>query len=119
MSQDHKELNLATFKPITRKTAVQLAERSDSLNRFYPYDYYYNLNAVDRHNLKSLLMNNREWVKSNRDSFVSKKPLWNSFYKDKANFIAVDEPDFFLALNPVIQQQQSLETADGARVFLN
>ncbi len=119
MMQENSQLNLSTFKPVSRRTAVQIAENSDSLNRFYPYDYYYTLSKIDRHNLRSLLANNREWVQSSKDSFVSRKTLWNTFYKDKANFILVEQPDFFLTINPVIQQQQSLETASGARVFLN
>jgi hypothetical protein len=92
---------------------------SDSLHHFYPYDYYYNLSAVDRYNLRSLLMNNREWVQSSKDSFKSRKPLWKTFYKDKANFFTVEEKDFFLAVNPVFQFQQSFETASNERVFLN
>jgi len=117
--QDNKELNVSTFKPISRKTAVEIAERSDSLNNFYPYDYYYHLNRVDRYNLRSLLMNNREWVRGNKDSFTSKKAFWNTFYKDKANFLAFEAPDFFVVINPVIQQQQSIETSNSERVFVN
>ena len=39
-----------------------------------------------------------------------RKVLWNTFYKTKANFLEVNEKDFFLAVNPVIQQQQSIES---------
>src|SRR2546423_4711154 len=119
LMRDNNELNLTNFKPISRRTAVMASERSDSLNHFYPYDYYYHLSSVDQYNLRSLLLNNREWVQSSRDGFRSRKPLWNVFYKDKANFFAVEEKDFFLAINPVVQQQQSIESAAGDRVFLN
>src|ERR1700730_12639032 len=119
LMQDNNELNLATFKPISRKTAVMAAERSDSMHHFFPYDYYYHLSSIDQYSLRSLLLNNREWVQSSRDSFQSRKPLWNTFYKDKANFFAAEEKDFFLAVNPVIQEQQSIESAAGERVFLN
>jgi hypothetical protein len=117
--RDNNELNYSTFKPISRKLAVQVSEMSDSLHHFYPYDYYYHLSKVEQYNLQSLLMNNREWVQSNKDSFASRKPFWNTFYKDKANFIYVDQKDFFLAINPVFQYQQSFETASSERVFLN
>src|SRR6476660_4981596 len=48
--RDNNELNYSTVKPISRKLAVQVCEMSDSLHHFYPYDYYYNLSAVDRYN---------------------------------------------------------------------
>src|SRR5215831_10457217 len=115
--RDNNELNYSTFKPISRRLAVQMCEMSDSLHHFYPYDYYYHLSKVDQYNLRGLLMNNREWVQSNKDSFASRKPLWNTFYKDKANFFYVDQKDFFLAINPVFQYQQSFETASSERVF--
>lgn len=117
--QTNPELNITTVKPISRKVAVGVAEESDSLHKFYPYDYYYHLSKVDRQTLSSLLMNNSEWVTGSKDSFVSKHPIWNTFYKTKANFYEVNEKDFFLAVNPAIQQTQSIETSNNARVFLN
>ena len=117
--RDNNDLNVSTFKPLSRKTGVLSSELSDSLHHFYPYDYYYHLSPVDRFNLRSYLANNREWVQGNRDSFQSKKPFLKAFYKDRANFFAVEEKDFFLAINPVFQYQQSFETANSDRVFLN
>ncbi len=117
--QENSDLNVSTFKPISRRTAVMACELSDSLHKFYPYDYFYHLSDIDRYNLHSLLLNNREWVQSSRDSFASRKPIWNAFYKDKANFLTVEEKDFFLAVNPVLQLQQSFETASNERVFVN
>src|SRR5882724_6398051 len=119
LQQTNPELNISTAKPITRRLAVQVSEISDSLHQFYPYDDFYHLSVIDRVNLRSLLLNNSEWVRSNKDSFQSKKPLWNTFYKTKANFFEVNEKDFFLAINPAIQQTQSYETSNKARVFLN
>src|ERR1700754_2940070 len=119
--QTNPDLNISTAKPISRKLAVRVAEISDSLHKFYPYDDYYHLSPIDRQNLSSLLMNNVEWVTSRTDSFVSKRPWLNTFYKDKANFYEVNEDDFFLAINPVIQETQSYETGSGnkQRPFLN
>src|SRR5579863_8600902 len=117
--QTNPDLNISTIKPLSRKTAVKVAELSDSLHKFYPYDYYYRLSKIDQHNLQDLLMNNIEWVTGNTDSFLSKKPLFNLFYKHKANFIEVNEKDFFLAIDPVIQETQSIETGNSDRVFLN
>lgn len=117
--QSNPELNISTVKPLSRKIAVGVAELSDSLHKFYPYDYYYRLSKIDQYNLNDLLMNNIEWVSGNKDSFLSKKPLFNTFYKHKSNFYEVNEKDFFLVLDPVIQQTQSIETGNTQRVFLN
>lgn len=119
LMQSNPELNVATIKPISRQTAVTIAEMADSLNQRFPYDFYHRLTKVDHHNLRSLLMNNTEWVTGDQSGITSKKPLWNTFYKTPADFFTVNEKDFFLAINPVLQQQQSLETGNGERVFLN
>ncbi len=117
--QTNPDLNIETIKPLSRKIAVGVAELSDSLHKFYPYDYYYRLSKIDQYNLNDLLMNNIEWVHGNTDSFLSKKSLLKTFYKHKANFYEVNEKDFFLAIDPVIQQTQSIESGNSERVFLN
>jgi len=119
LQQRDAELNITTDKPISRRSAVRISELADSMYKFYPYDDIYHISKVDRQNLQSLLLNNAEWVTGSKDSFQSKKPWWNTFYKDKANFFQVNEKDFFLVVNPVIQQVQSYETGNKARVFLN
>src|SRR5690606_32544337 len=77
------------------------------------------LSSVDRHNLQSLLMNSPEWYNGDQSAFLSKKSLWNTIYKYKANLLQVDEKDFFLAVNPVVQFQLSKETGNSERVFVN
>ncbi|HZK64417.1 MAG TPA: hypothetical protein VFC34_09740 [Puia sp.] len=117
--QNNPDLNITTAKPMSRKTAVEAAEMADSLGKAFPYDDYYHLSKTDQDNLQSLLMNNSEWVSGSKASFNSKHPLFNTFYKTKANFVEVNEKDFFLAINPVIQQQQSTESGNPEHVFLN
>jgi hypothetical protein len=117
--QTNPDLNLATFKPISRKIAVQVAELADSLSRFYPYDDYYHLSNTDQYNLQELLMNSQENVTGNKDGFKSKHPLWTDIYKTKANFLTVDQKDFFLAVDPVFQFQVSKETGNSENVFVN
>ncbi|MDP4147890.1 MAG: hypothetical protein Q8932_08345 [Bacteroidota bacterium] len=119
LQQTDPELNIATARPISRRMAVRVAQMADSLEKFYPYDDFYPLSRVDRRGLASLLVNNSEWVNGSKDSFLSKRPWLDAFYKTKANFFEVDEKDFFLAVNPAIQQTQSYETGNNARVFLN
>ncbi len=117
--QTNPDLNISTSKPLTRKLAVEIAEMSDSLHKFYPYDEFYHLSPTDQENLQHLLMNNSEWVRGSKESFKSKHPFLNTFYKTKANFYEVNEKDFFLAINPELQQQQSVETGNHQRVYLN
>src|SRR5690242_2791181 len=76
------DLNLSTAKPFSRKVAVSVAEDADTSAAI-------SLSAVDRNNLQSLLMNNSEWVKGDKTSFASRKSLWNTFYKTKANLFEV------------------------------
>src|SRR5713226_4348320 len=61
LMQDNPELNFSAQKPFSRKTVVKAAELADSMDRTHPYDYFYHLSPVDKHNLQDLLMNNSEW----------------------------------------------------------
>ena len=106
------DLNLSVAKPFSRRTAVRMAEEADTSSLVA-------LSRVDKSNLHSLLMNNEEWVKGDKSSFKSRKSLWNTIYKTRANLIEIDQKDFFLAINPVFQFQQSLEKDNDERVFLN
>jgi hypothetical protein len=119
LMQTNPDLNVATFKPISRKIAVEVAELADSLSHAFPYDDYYHLSRTDQYNLQELLMNNTEWVSGNQDAFKSKHPIWTDIYKTKANFYTVNVKDFFLALDPVFQFQQSKETGNSENVFYN
>ncbi len=113
LQQTDQDLNITTAKPISRRLAVRVAHIADSLHKWYPYDDIDHLSDVDRANLSSLLANNIEWVTGNRDSFMSKRPWLNAFYKTKANFYEVEDKDFFLAIDPVaIQETQSYETGN-------
>ncbi len=113
--QSNTGLNVSTVKPLSRKLTVEAGELADSLANINELS----LLDVDRYNLQSLLMNNSEWVSGDKSSFESKRPLWNTIYKNKANFFEVDEKDFFLAVNPVLQLQQSVENDNDQRIFLN
>ena len=114
MLQRNNDLNLSTVKPLSRRVAARIGMHA--LDTLGTTD---RLSVVDAYNIQSLLMNNSEWVTTDKSSFASKKPIWNTFYKTKANFIEVDTKDFFLAVNPVIQQQQSVENDNDQRIFVN
>ncbi len=113
--QTNTDLNVLTIKPISRRYAVRIGEFADSVQKIGGNL----LSPVDQFNLHSLLMNNSEWVTGDKTDFLSKKSVWNTFYKTKANLIEVNAPDFFLAVNPVFQLTISKEANNTARVFQN
>jgi hypothetical protein len=113
--QTDPSLNLNTAKPLSRKSVVNDAEMADSLAQSGQLE----LSVVDQYNLQSLLMNNAEWVKGDKRSFISRKSLWNTIYRNKADFFEVNQKDFFLSINPVVQLQLSKESENSERLFLN
>jgi hypothetical protein len=119
LQQTNPSLNFSSDRPISRRLAVRMAEMADSLHQAYPYDQYYHLSVVDQASLHSLLLNNIEWTTRPAGAFASKHPVLNTFYTEKANFYEVTDKDFFLAIDPAIQQTQSYETGNKERVFLN
>jgi len=120
LQQTNPDLNISIDKPISRRLAVRVAYLADSLHKKFPYDDIDHLSPVDQANLSSLLMNNIEWITGNKDSFMSKRPWLNkTFYVNKANFYEVEDKDFFLAIDPAIQQIQARETGNNQAVFLN
>jgi hypothetical protein len=114
--QNNTDLNVSTLKPLSRRMVARAGEYADSIQKASGNL----LSVVDQYNLRSLLMNSSEWVQGDTTGFTSKRPIWNTFYKTKANLLEVNQPDFFLTVNPVIQQQQSIESDNtDERVFLN
>jgi hypothetical protein len=77
------------------------------------------LTPVDEYNLNSFLMNNSEWVTGSKKEFLSKRPVLKTFYKTKPNFLEVDTKNFFLALNPVFQYVQGIETGYNKPIYIN
>jgi hypothetical protein len=117
--QTNPDLNIFTCKPIARNIAVNVSEYADSVSKVYPYGSPLHLGRTDEDNINSLYMNNSEWYKGDSSSFQSRHPIFKTIYKTKANFFEVNEKDFFLAVNPVLQFQLSNETNNPEQVYLN
>ncbi len=126
--QTNTDLNFSTLKPYSRKYIVRETEFLDSARMGYRdslgVDKYkmwtdLDLTPVDEYNLRSLLMNNSEWVTVPREDFLSKKPLLGSLYKTKANMLEVNNKDLFLAVNPILNIQQAVEPGYDQGIFLN
>jgi hypothetical protein len=126
--QTNTDLNFSTLRPLNRKYIVRQAEFLDSarlgyadstgLDKFKEWTDL-NLTPIDEYNLNGLLMNNSEWVTTPNESFLSKKTFLRNFYRTKPNFLEVNNKDFFLAINPLIQIQQAVEPGYDETIFLN
>ena len=122
------DLNYSTIKPYSRKAIVAEVESIDSAGMGYSNSLTgnndnkwagLNLSKVDKYNIHSILMNSSEWVTGPKESFLSKKPILNTFYTTKPNLLEVNVKDFFLAVNPVLSLQYSNESSNNETIFYN
>ena len=90
--QTNTNLNFSTLRPLSRKSIVREVEFLDSARLGYAdstgKDKYpewtdLDLSPVDEYNMRSLLMNNAEWVTVPKEDFASKKPLWEHFLQNQ------------------------------------
>ena len=112
-AQKDTVLNFSFIKPFNRKWWIGAIERLEQDAE--PLK----LSRVDKYNIERSKMNNLEFVSGDKSALVSKKALWNTFYKTPANFIEVDNPDFFLSVNPVLQLQAMADNESDELIFLN
>lgn len=126
--QKNTDLNFSSIRPFNRKYVTEQTEFIDSARLGYTdtagmdkYQSWNNqgLTPIDEYNLNSFLMNNTEWVTGPTESFNSRKPILKTFYKTKANFLEVKTNNFFLALNPVFQYVQGVESGYNKSIYLN
>ncbi|HET6769856.1 MAG TPA: hypothetical protein VFH08_20750 [Chitinophagaceae bacterium] len=113
LGQKDSVLNFSKTRPFNRKLFFQ--------SNFNPVDTSWPLSKVDRHNLKSLWMNNFErfsYMTNDKTGLDSKKPI-GRFYRTPANLYEVHVKDFDLIINPVFQFQYMKESDDDANLFLN
>lgn len=110
-------LNFSTIKPYSRKHVVTEIENLDSLYQLNHHNAP-KLTPIDRYNMERFLMNNSEWSKP-RESYISKKPIFSIFYKNKGNMVEVNKENFFLAVNPMFQYQQSFERGNNQNIYYN
>ncbi|MBL0199911.1 MAG: hypothetical protein IPP81_06955 [Chitinophagaceae bacterium] len=127
--QRNTDLNFSAVRPFNRKYIVEQVEFIDSARLGYidtatQKDKYVEWNSqgltdLDEYNLTSFLMNNSEWVTGPKKDFLSKRPFLKTFYKTKPNFLEVKTRNFFLAVNPVFQYVQGIETGYSKPIYLN
>jgi hypothetical protein len=113
-------LNLSTVKPYMRKAYVAVADsvRQLLLQNQNPWQ----LSSVDQYNLDRFQANNSEYSRyttADMPSWKSKQPFLGFLWPTKSSMIEVNNKDFYLSINPAINQQQSVETDFDKRVFVN
>ncbi|HSC53162.1 MAG TPA: hypothetical protein VLC98_06080 [Phnomibacter sp.] len=114
-------LNLSTVKPYMRKAYVAIADsfRQQMLDGKNTV----NLSKVDAYNLDRFEANNSEYSRfdtSSMPQWKSKHDFLGFMWPTKGNMIEVNVKDFYLSLNPAINQQQTIETDyDNSRVYVN
>ncbi len=113
----NEQLSFSTIKPYARRNTVKAVELIDSFHRNGQRGGF-PLSAVDKYNMQRFLMNNGEWSKP-RATYNSEKPFLNTFYTTRGNFFEVNNKDFFLAINPVINYQQMVESDNDQNIFIN
>jgi hypothetical protein len=105
--------NFSKTKPFSRRSVINAID-------YHTIKPGVNLSKVDAHNVRSLYINNLEWVpEADRANFKSKKPIGKSFYQKPANLYEVHVKDFDLILNPVIQFSYGKENDYDQSLFLN
>ncbi len=120
-AQTNPNLNFSNLKYFSRKAVVPAAQLVDSMNRTKTADKKdpSKLTAIDEYNLQSFYMANSEWYNGPQESFASKKPWWNTFYKTKPNFYEVNTKDFFMVINPLLQVSYGKESNNDENIFYN
>lgn len=105
-------------RPYTRKTSVQVADTA-----LITLD---DLSEVDRFNLEYLKNDSWEWVGGSLDSSGhgdADKPVLNTFYRKKSDFLHVSTKDLDLHVNPVIYLQGGVDDdsrlTDNTNTFIN
>ena len=116
--QKNTDLNFSSLKPFNRKYIVQEAEFIDSVHKANS-NASTKLSKIDEYNMRSLFMNNSEWVTGPRDDFKSKLPWFKTFYTTKPNFFEVNTKDFFLAINPVLQLSAGKELDSSHLLYVS
>ncbi|MGC4235548.1 MAG: hypothetical protein QM594_21425 [Niabella sp.] len=109
-------LNLSKTKPYSREFFVP-AVRS-YLNADSSQDA--RLTSVDKYYVKSLLANNLEWLpEEEREAYMSKKLVGNTFYQYPAGLFETHTKDFDLVINPVLNIGYMNEKGNDQSLFYN
>ena len=108
------------IRPWTRKDVTRRALYADSLGTSQPLTYIFDDNTewlgYSTVELKNALTDNNSDLKHLR---LSKKPILKKLYKTPANFLEVNEKDFYLRINPLLDFDVLPSFEDDGTYFNN
>ena len=110
-------LSFSSIKPYNRKNIVHQVDYWDSL---------YNagnkaakgFSEIDKYNMQRFLMANSEWSKP-KEIYKSEKSILKYFYTNRANMVDMQNEDFILIANPIIDYQQGSKGGTSKSTFIN
>ncbi len=109
-AQRDSVLNFSKTRPYSRAQMIPAIAGWDSGS----------MSRVDRYNHYTAMAGNMEWIpEEDLASYQSRKPILKHFYTTPASFYQVQQPNFFLAMNPVFQYTVANETENTQHLFLN
>jgi hypothetical protein len=110
-AQKDNNLNLSAVKPYMRKAYVAVG---DSFRRnLVAGNNSPKLSHVDQYNLARFLNNNKEYRDTLVDSnmvITGQLPVIPQNFRNRPNMLEVNQPNFFLSLNPAISVYQGIES---------
>lgn len=110
-------------KPYSRRAVAGFSRWVDSLDAataMTSSSYWsgLGLTETDRYQLGKLEADNAEWLPEGGEVAPSQTPFLKVFYRDKANFFAVRNPDFFMAVNPLLRLQAGKSSRDDKMDYI-
>ena len=113
LGQKDSILNFSKTKPFNR---LQVVRGVTSFKQNHPGVV---LSKTDEYNLRSLYLNNIEYLPDSQRIAIKSKKRIGPFYRTPANLYEVHVKDFDLVINPVIQFQYMKESDNDEGLFLN
>jgi hypothetical protein len=112
----HPDLNFSHIKPYNRKQYTRQVEFIDSL-RYADEKLSAQLSEVDKYNIERFLVNNAEWTR--REDLKKPQNMFRDFFHSKGNFFEVNNKDFYLQVNPLLNVQYGKEQGYDRPIFQN
>ena len=103
-----------TVKPISREAAANFLQC-----QLLDSGGHYSL--IDDYNAKRIISINGEWVVDSAYTTSTKRPLFKRFYRNQSDFVNINNENFYLVVNPVLNIQTLHERTSYSRQnqFLN
>lgn len=98
-----------TVKPYQRAAIVAFTDSLDTDSTYQSKSDQFNRN----------FLRNDSWEWSRAESGNNPRPIWNTFYKKKSDFLHVDKPEFDLHVNPIVYGGFGKDSRRNDMLFVN